>query len=125
MLSCASSARAVTDDAFSPVPRLRLVANNIIRVRLSELKLNGFVSENGSRNMVTESSAMARSLVSSVTRAGGGDCTVSVTSLLVAVPKEFVTTQRNFAPLSAAVVTGVVYIGALAPLMFDWFLCHW
>src|SRR6476620_2802751 len=124
MLSCASSARAVTDDAFSPAPRVRFVANNIIRVRLSELKLKGLVSANGSRNIVTESSAIAMSLVSSVTRAGGGTCTVRVTSLLVALPNEFVTTQRNLAPLSAAVVGGVVYIGEVAPEIFTWFRCH-
>jgi hypothetical protein len=38
----------------------------------------------------------------------GGAFTVNVTSLLVAVPDPFVTTQRNFAPLSANTAEGNV-----------------
>ena len=37
----------------------------------------------------------------------GGAVTVSVASLLVAVPKAFDTTQRNFAPLSAKAVAAI------------------
>ena len=75
-------------------------AKNDTRVRPSPLKLKGLVSGNGSRNIVTESSAIARFEFASVKSTGGGGCTVSVASLLVAVPNELVTTQRNFAPLS-------------------------
>src|SRR2546430_13616759 len=105
MFICASSARAVTNEAFSPGARVRLVANNITRVRLSELRLYGSVKGNGPRINVTALSAMALSLLSSVASVGG--TSVRVASLLVALPKAFVTRQRNFAPLSAAVLNGI------------------
>ena len=54
----------------------------------------------------------------------GGALTVRVASLLLAVPKLFVTTQRNFAPLSAKVVVGIVKLEAFAPVMFTMFRCH-
>jgi hypothetical protein len=53
------------------------VANNITRVRLSELKLKVLVSGNGSRIIVTESSATALSLPASINSAGGGGCPVN------------------------------------------------
>src|SRR5215471_12535813 len=108
MFSCASWARAVTDEAFSPGDKVRLVAKNITRVRLSELRLNGSVRGNGSRIRVTALRATALSLLSSVARDGGSGVTLRVASLLVALPNAFVTTQRNFAPLSVSVVAAIV-----------------
>ena len=56
--------------------------------------------------LITALSAMALSLLFSVASAAG--TSVRVASLLVALPKAFVTRQRNFAPLSEAVVAAVV-----------------
>ena len=55
----------------------------------------------------------------------GGTSTLSVAALEVAVPTEFVTTTRNVAPSSAAVVAGVVYVAPVAPAMSVVPRCHW
>jgi hypothetical protein len=49
--------------------------------------------------------------------------TVSVAALLVADPKALLTTARNVAPLSAAVVWNV-YVDELAFAMFAPLRCH-
>jgi hypothetical protein len=50
--------------------------------------------------------------------------TASVAALLVVLPNELVTTQRNVDPLSAKVVGGVVYDALVASVMFTPFFCH-
>ena len=50
--------------------------------------------------------------------------TVSVAAALVALPTEFVTTQRNVEPLSAVVVAGVVYDVPVADAIFAPLFCH-
>ncbi len=55
----ASSALAVTAELFSPGNKSIFMPNNISLVRWSVLKLKRFVSANGSRNNVSESSAIA------------------------------------------------------------------
>jgi len=100
MFICASSARAVTDEAFSLGVSSKFSTNADSRVRLSELKFQGLLNRNGSRINKTESNAIAISVFSSVKITGGGAATVSVASLLVAVPNEFGTMQRNLAVIS-------------------------
>jgi hypothetical protein len=51
--------------------------------------------------------------------------TVSVAGELVILPAELLTTTSNTAPLSAAVVAGVVYVGEVAPAMLAVFSRHW
>ena len=51
---------------------------------------------------------LALFLVAASVFIGGGAFTVSVASLLVALPKVLETMQRNFAPLSASVVEAIV-----------------
>jgi len=51
--------------------------------------------------------------------------TVSVAELLVAFPAAFVITTLKVAPLSAVVVTGVVYVEDVAPAIAEPFFCHW
>ena len=62
--------------------------------------------------------------VLAVSGPGGTALTVSVATLLVMLPAELLTTTLNCAPLSAAVVAGVVYEGEVAPLMFAPFFRH-
>ena len=59
--------------------------------------------------------------------AAGGELpvTVSVASLLTALPAEFVTTQRKRAPLSEALTDAIEYVEAVAPAIFELFRCHW
>jgi hypothetical protein len=54
----------------------------------------------------------------------GEEVTVSVAALLAALPAELLTATVNFAPLSADVVTGVVYVEEVAPLMAVPFFLH-
>ena len=56
--------------------------------------------------------------------ATGAANTVSIAALLVTVPAESLTATVNAAPLSEVVVGGVVYDGALAPLMAAPFFFH-
>jgi hypothetical protein len=51
--------------------------------------------------------------------------TLRVPALLVALPALLVTSTVNRARLSEAVVGGVVYDEAVAPLMAVPFFCHW
>jgi hypothetical protein len=51
--------------------------------------------------------------------------TFRVAALLVALPALLLTTTVNSAPLSAAVVGGVVYVEEVAPLIAVPFFCHW
>src|SRR5262245_51568968 len=51
--------------------------------------------------------------------------TVRVAALLTTVPPAFVTATVNRAPLSAAVVAGVVKLGAVAPAIAAPFFDHW
>jgi len=51
--------------------------------------------------------------------------TVSTAAMLVALPTLLLTLTVNTAPLSTVAVAGVVYVVAVAPLMFTPFLCHW
>src|SRR5438128_7222058 len=106
-MSSESSACAVRAELVSPGNRSALRARRMIRVRRSELKLKVVLSGNGSRIIVTESKAIARSVFASLNKVGGGVVTVSVASLLFALPKAFDTTQRNLAPLSARATVGI------------------
>ena len=58
--------------------------------------------------------------------AGGLDglLTVRVARLLATLCVECMTVTPNFAPLSAVVVAGVVYVAEVAPEMFTVFFCH-
>jgi len=51
--------------------------------------------------------------------------TVSTAPVLVTVPRLLFTWTVNTAPLSTAAIAGVVYVAAVAPLIFTPFLCHW
>ena len=53
------------------------------------------------------------------------DTTVRVALLLVALPKAFVTTARNCAPLSEGWAFETVYDDEVAPLMGAPLRCHW
>ena len=50
--------------------------------------------------------------------------TVRMADVLVTEPAELETLQRNVAPLSHKVATGVVYDAEVAPLIFDPFFFH-
>ena len=51
--------------------------------------------------------------------------TMRVAASLVTLPTELLTCTAKSAPLSAALVAGVVYVALMAPLIFTPFLCHW
>jgi len=50
--------------------------------------------------------------------------TVHVAALLMMLPAGFVTWTRNFEPLSAKIVAGVLHDGLVAPGIFILFFCH-
>jgi len=54
----------------------------------------------------------------------GGAVTLSIPVVLVSFPALLLTMHRNREPLSAIVVTGVVYEAAVAPPIFMLFFCH-
>src|ERR1700687_3210595 len=51
--------------------------------------------------------------------------TVKVAELLGTLPALFATTTANFAPSSAPIVAGVVYVAEVAPATAAPFLLHW
>ena len=52
-------------------------------------------------------------------------CTVRIARSLVTEPSELATVTVNVAPLSAALVAGMVYLSLVAPEISAPFLCHW